>query len=465
MFRRLHNRILASYFLVLLSCFAITLVTSSLFIRSAYFSYVFEDLKNDAGLFVDEHTRAAIEAKDMPALKEILSRAEQGYTVDIVGRDGLLLASSQGAQSLDAAVTPTGEFVIKPAKGFGYSVRRHDNGIKTVYAVIPVVKDGERIGFVRISTPVLYIEKTIHKLQLFVVLIFLLAIAGSSTVGFFLSRGISAPLLAMTRVAREVSSGNLHSRVAIEAKSDEIGVLVNAFNEMIAKLEMVQERRKDILGNISHELMTPITSIRGFVETLYDGRIQDKGKIEECLEVIKNESQHLEELIEELRFISRVDAFSVKYDFAPLNITDVILEAEKALSVKAQSKAIAITNDFPGGSFLISGDYKALRQVFVNLLDNAIKYSFNGTTILVSLKKTDAALSVIISDEGIGIDKGEQEKIFERFYRVKDQPHAEKGLGLGLAIVREILNAHHADVAVTGRLNKGSQFSVTFPSR
>lgn len=464
MFKHLRNKILFSYFLVLLLCFLVVLITTSLFIRRTYFSYAVEDLRDDAGLFIDEFTREAILNKDFVLLKKILAKAEDNYTVDILDADGLILESSQTAAGMLSAGGLAGEeFRVISPRGYGYALRKDDRGVRMIYVALPVEKDAGLIGFVRIATPLSYIENTIARLKVYVVVIFILAVAVSSLLGLVLSRNLSSPLLEMAKVAGEISGGNLQNRVKIKNRRDEIGVLARAFNEMIERLKYVRQERENILSNISHELLTPITNIRGFAETLYEGGLKDKKEIEECIEVIKRESDYLEGLIEELRLLSRLDSLSMRYDFRPLQVKEVILEAEKSLSLKVQAKGIKIHNDFMEGCPLVQADHKALRQVFINLLDNAIKYSFPNQEVWVLLRMTNKSLKISVADKGIGIAAEDQEKIFERFYRIEGSLHSEKGLGLGLSIVKEILTSHRALIEVKSAPSQGAEFIISFP--
>jgi signal transduction histidine kinase len=463
MFKHIKNRIVVSYLVVLLSCFLAVFITTSLFIRKTYFSYALNDLRDDAGLFIDDSTKDAITTKNLDLLKKIVNKAEENYTLEIFDIKGDVAVSSTGENIVEKEDFNQDEFKIIPSRGYGYAVRKQKDKIKMVYVAIPITKENRRIGFIRISTPLLYIERTISRLRLYVVFIFMFGIAVSLPVSIFLSKGISSPLLKIAKIAREVSSGNFQKRVEINNRRDEIGILAYTFNEMIERLKQVQEERRILLSNISHELMTPITSIRGFVETLYEGRMRDKSSIEECLEVIKKESNYLEEMIEELQFISRIDALSMKYSFRALNVTDVILSAEQSLSVKIIKKDITVVNDFLKDCPCIKGDYKTLRQVFVNLLDNAIKYSPAKRRVIVSVKRKDKFIEVAFKDEGVGISAEEKDKIFERFYRCKNGHQREKGIGLGLSIVKEILSAHKSTIRVESQINRGSEFIIAFP--
>lgn len=462
MFKHIKNRILFSYFILLLSCFLSIFVIASLFLRNAYFSYALNDLKDDAGLFNDDFTKEAIINKDLDLLKKILDKAEDNYTIDIFGLKNGVVGNSKGEVFIKKQDFQQEEFKIIPSKGYGYALRE-ENSIRTAYLAIPIVKEGNRIGFIRISTPVLYIEKTINTLRLYILLIFVFAAVISFPVGILLSKGLSSPLLKIAKIAKEVSSGSLTKRVEIKKRTDEIGTLVNTFNEMVKKLEQASRERKILLGNISHELMTPITTIRGFIETLDAGKIKNRQSIEECLEVIKSESIYLRELIEELQLLARLDDLSVKYDFRPLNITAVILEAEKSLCLKAEEKDIDIINDFFTDSVFVRGDYKTLKRVFVNLLYNAIKYSPVGKSVFVSTRRKNGFLEIMVKDEGIGIGSDDKGKIFERFYRGRNEEQREKGIGLGLSIVKEILDAHKVPIRVESQPNKGSTFIITFP--
>lgn len=410
---------------------------------------------------MDEFSKNAIINKDIDFLKKLLKKAEENYTIDIFDGRGTPFASSERIDMKDGKFNQP-EFNIIPSRGYGYDIRTGADKAKTVYVAIPVTEQDKKIGFVRISTPLLYIEKTINRLRVYVILIFIFSVPISFMISMFLAKSISHPLIEMTSVARKISSGNLNCRIDIKKRRDEIGILVNTFNEMIERLKAVHNERKVLFDNISHELMTPITTIRGFVETIYDGKVKDKKVIEECLELIKKESGYLEGLIEELQFISQIDALSVKYDFKPLNVTEVILDAEESFIVRAKEKNIDISNDFIKDCPNIKADYKTLKRVFVNILDNAIKYSLEDRKILVSVRRMDRFLKVSVEDHGIGIDSHDKSRIFERFYRNEEASGIYKGLGLGLSIVKEILNAHHADIEVNSRPNEGSQFIITF---
>ncbi len=461
MFNRIQNKILFSYIVVLISCFLVVLIAASLFIRKTYFSYALNDLKGDAGLFIDEFTKDAITNKNIDFLKKIIKKQGKNYSIDIFDSQGVFLAGSEH-MDLKRQEFEQPEFKIAPSKGYGYAIRLKEDKVKTIYAAIPIIENGNWIGFIRISTSISYIEKTIYRLRSYVIFIFIFSIPISFLISIFLARTISRPLIEMTKVAKKISSGDLNSRVIIKRRKDEIGILVNTFNEMVDRLKAIHDERKTLFDNISHELMTPITTIRGFVETICEGKVKDKKVTEECFELIKKESDYLEGLIEELQFVSQIDGLSVKYDFKPLKITEVILDVEDTISIKAREKNINIHNDFVEEYPYIKGDYRTLRRVFINLLDNAVKYSFEGSKIFVSARRMDKFLKVMIEDQGIGIDPRYKEKIFERFYRIEDDSRSCKGLGLGLSIVKEILNAHGACIEIDSQPNKGSKFTITF---
>jgi signal transduction histidine kinase len=462
MFNRIQNRILFSYIVVLISCFVVVLIAASLFIHKTYFSYALNDLKDDAGLFIDESTKEAMINKDMDFLRKIIRKQGEDYSIGIFDSQGALLAGS-GDMNLKRQGSEQPEFKIAHSKGYGYAIRPGKDKVKTVYVAIPVIENGSWIGFVRISTPISYIEKAIYQLMNYVIFIFIFSIPISFLISVFLARNISHPLIEMTKVAKKISSGDLNSHVSIKRRKDEIGILVNTFNEMVDKLRAIHNERKTLFDNISHELMTPITTIRGFVETIYEGKVKDGKVIKECFELIKKESDYLERLIEELQFISQVDGLSVKYDFKPLKIAEVILDVEDTISVKAREKNINIHNDFIEECPYVKGDYKTLRKVFINLMDNAVKYSAENCEIFVSMRRMDRFLKVMIEDQGIGIDPRHKEKIFERFYRIEDDAMSNKGLGLGLSIVKEILNAHRTCIEIDSQPGKGSKFTIAFP--
>lgn len=231
----------------------------------------------------------------------------------------------------------------------------------------------------------------------------------------------------------------------------------------ITDLKRVEQMRKDFVANVSHELRTPITSIKGFAETILDDEFNDPDLERKFLSIIHKESDRLQTLIQDLLDLSKLEKEAFDLTVQPLMVTELLEECIDFARLEADKKSIAIeTEIIPDVS--IKGDYPLLRQVFLNLIYNAINYTLENGSIHVSLKANESWIKVSIKDNGIGIPQEALDRIFERFYRVdKARSRNTGGTGLGLAIVKHIVEGHHGFVEVESELNKGSIFTVTIP--
>ncbi|QED48896.1 two-component system histidine kinase PnpS [Cytobacillus dafuensis] len=229
----------------------------------------------------------------------------------------------------------------------------------------------------------------------------------------------------------------------------------------ISDLKKLEQMRKDFVANVSHELKTPITSIKGFSETLLDGAMEDKQALEAFIKIILQESDRLQSLIHDLLDLSKIEQHSFSLNIQTFNITDTLDAVIAIVNQKAVEKEIQITFDQGHKPMHIEGDANRLKQIFINLVSNAISYTPNGGSVSLSLSETEKNIFVEVKDTGIGIEKEEINRIFERFYRVdKARSRNSGGTGLGLAIVKHIVEAHKGKIHVVSEVGKGTRFLV-----
>jgi len=232
----------------------------------------------------------------------------------------------------------------------------------------------------------------------------------------------------------------------------------------ITELKRLEEIRKDFVANVSHELRTPISSIKGYAETLLDGKADNEDTVKEFLSIIYQDSNRLANLIDDLLDLSKIESGKMKMDFEPLEILPIVSRCVNVLDKSAKDKTLSIKLDIPADLSKVLGDHKRLSQVFLNLLDNAIKYTPEGGSITVNATNKEQIVQIDISDTGIGIAEKDLPRIFERFYRVdKARSRELGGTGLGLSIVKHIIQAHNGQVWVQSTLGQGSTFSFTIP--
>ena len=229
----------------------------------------------------------------------------------------------------------------------------------------------------------------------------------------------------------------------------------------ITELKRLEQIRKDFVANVSHELKTPITSIKGFSETLLDGALHDEDTLRSFLTIILNESNRLQMLIQELLQLSRMEQQVIELQCNDIDLVALLEEIGMMLSTRMQAKQITFDMEVPDQA-IVEGDLSRIKQVFINLLSNAVNYTLVGGKVGVIVKDENDFVTVSIQDNGIGIENKELPRIFERFYRVdKARSRDSGGTGLGLSIVKHILEIHHGKVTVNSTVGVGTIFTVT----
>ena len=282
-------------------------------------------------------------------------------------------------------------------------------------------------------------------------------------IGFFVARRVTRPIERMTDVARAVAGGDYDQSVRTH-RIDEIGSLANALNTMTSQLRRLETIRRDFIANISHELKTPLTAIRGLVETMIDDKEMDPETHDRFLEKICAQSNRLTTLVSDLLTISRLESDGAVRDFQLFDMREPLGESIRALRSVADSKRIALEYATPEDPVGIAGDAEELRELTDNLVGNAIKYTPSGNRVKVTLSGADGWATLDVEDDGIGIAPADQGRVFERFYRVdKARSRELGGTGLGLSIVKHVALSHGGNVSLRSTLGEGSVFRVQIP--
>ncbi len=234
----------------------------------------------------------------------------------------------------------------------------------------------------------------------------------------------------------------------------------------MTRLQRLENIRRDFVANVSHELKTPITAIKGSVETLLGGAVEDEENAQRFLEIIARQSDRLNAIIEDLLALSRIEQGEEQEGLVrtKTQLRSVFLNTLQACQLKAQEKQVVLEMDCPD-DIEIMINAPLLEQALVNLIDNAIKYSSQNDRVLFTAEQTDASVVIKVRDWGSGISQEHLPRLFERFYRV-DKARSRKlgGTGLGLAIVKHIVQSHNGHIAVESSLGQGSTFTIQLPS-
>lgn len=280
--------------------------------------------------------------------------------------------------------------------------------------------------------------------------------------GYLLARKSLAPIAAMTAQAERISAENLHERLPVKNKNDELGRLARVFNELLARIEGSFDGMRRFTADASHELRTPLAIIRGEADVALSQE-REPDEYRETLAIIQDESRRLSGIVEDMLALARADAGQRRLKLEEFYFNDLIEECVRSARALALNKNITL-NFEPSDDIAFHGDEDLLRRMILNLLDNAIKYTPAGGLVSIRLWREGHQMKLRVVDTGIGIPAEAAARVFERFYRVdKARSRAEGGSGLGLPIVKWIAEAHHGSVSLESEPERGSRFTITLP--
>ena len=277
--------------------------------------------------------------------------------------------------------------------------------------------------------------------------------------GFIQQRTFSITATPVQALESGMPGGAFAAPAAPEKPSGAVVVLHD-----VTELRRLERVRQDFVANVSHEFKTPLTAIQGFAETLLAGAMEDSHSNRRFLEIIRDHAVRLARLTNDLLKLARIEAGKLEVEFFPVQLMEVIESSAETTLLKASRKQIALEVDVPPGLPMVRGDASLLRDVLQNLVDNAIQYTSEGGRIRVSASAGTREVVVCVEDTGIGIPLADQERIFERFYRVDAARSREAGgTGLGLSIAKHIVEAHGGRLWVESEVGHGSKFLFSVP--
>ena len=347
--------------------------------------------------------------------------------------------------------------------GYGYSVRRSGTlGMQMAYAAI-CSSDGKYI--LRLSASSTGLGEYILMLIPAAFLSFGIAFFASVMEAERFSQSITRPLQEISN--EMVRMDDDYTRFQFEkCPYEEINVIADTTTRMsrnmkkyLERIEKEKQIRQEFFSNASHELKTPITSIRGYVELLESGMAQDPDTAHDFLGRIKKEAMRMTNLVDDILMISRLESRGAKADIVTIRTVELLEDSLSSIAAQAASRGITVHKECE--NFTIRADLRQMQELFNNLLTNAVKYNNEGGEIWVQVKHWGADMILTVRDTGVGIPAESQSRIFERFYRVdKGRSRKQGGTGLGLSIVKHIVNFYHGSVKVESEVGKGSTFTV-----
>lgn len=338
----------------------------------------------------------------------------------------------------------------------------------TLTVGVPILDSNKNvIGSVLLHAPITGITDALNKTVSILSVSLLIALLIAVGLGIFYSIIFTRPLKTMNLTALEMARGNYNARTGI-MRQDEIGqlggsldLLASELSEATEKINKLEQVRRDFVANVSHEFRTPLTVIRGSLEALSDGTIEEKDDIRHYHQRMLSETRSLERLVSDLLELSRLQSGKITIHKEQVHIPSLLSDTVRSMQTIADKKEMQIecitANNIPP----VLGDYDRLRQLFIIFIDNAIKYSPDKTvvTITVTVKKT---LEILIQDQGYGIAEEELPYVWDRFYKA-DKSRKSSGTGLGLAIAKHLIDLHGGSVELRSIIGKGTTIAIQLP--
>jgi len=303
-----------------------------------------------------------------------------------------------------------------------------------------------------------------------VLLVFATAVAGLA--GFFLAESLIGRITEVDEAAKHLANGDFSVRVS-ESGNDEMAALSRAFNHMAVELQSTRQKqeeldimRRDLIAWVSHDLRTPITSIRAILEALGDGVVDEPETVQRYLKNAQGDIRLLSNLIDDLFVMAQMDAGGLKMDFQQNSLGDLISDSLESFSELARRNSIKLTGSIEPGIDPVRFDNQRLFRAVSNLVSNAIRHTPKGGEISVCANNNRGNVEIIITDSGEGIFVEDLPFVFDRFYRSeKSRNRQTGGAGLGLAIAKGIIEAHHGSIKVESTRGEGSKFIILIPNK
>lgn len=461
----LYSKLVATYFAVIFISFVFLAVLLSIWFENYYYDQRKQALLKEAEVFNGMMEEFAKGEKDPQSLRQELNALDRLLNTKIwfIDRYTFIVASSREDENSLVSSWITVEEIGQALKGKtiakeGVFQDRFKTPMLTV--AFPLVVDNKIYGAAIMNSPIYEIRGALRKVYLVIWISAIFAITISTFIIYSLSQKILIePLYNINRIARDISNGEFAKRVNITSR-DEIGELAESFNYMADTLQNLENLRRDFIANISHELRSPITSIRGFIQGILDDTIpEDRQKY--YLEIALNESKRLTRLISDILDLSRLESGEFSLKLGSFDINELIRINILRFENEIENKKLNVDVTLAGEELYVTGDRDRIGQVISNLIDNAIKFTVENGKIGLKTRIEGKKVVISVSDTGVGIPEDELKLIWDRFHMVDKSRTNKKGTGLGLSIVRQIINQHGEKIWVESKEGEGTNFSFT----
>jgi len=378
--------------------------------------------------------------------------------VQVIDTDGEIIVSTSGFETVQNEMP---DYDLSIQTGTSQMVKSEtDTGENIMAATTPIYNSsGEFLGSYRWITSMKVINKNTAAFSFICATVALLILLLFGFMGLYFLKSIATPIKDASNMARKIAAGDFNSKIEI-SKNDEVGELCDTINYMATELSQAQNLKNDFISSVSHELRTPLTAIRGWGETAKMSLGSDDELVSKGLDVVLSEADRLSGLVEELLDFSRIETGRLSVISQPLNVTQILIQSANMYAELAKQNGIDFVFTPPAEQLEVMGDADRLKQVFINIIDNAVKYTKSGGQVLISQLKEEGCVRISVADTGVGIPEEDIEHVKEKFYKANK---TVRGSGIGLAVADEIIRQHQGLLFIQSTEGAGTTATVVLP--
>ncbi|OIK14174.1 two-component sensor histidine kinase [Bacillus sp. MUM 116] len=451
------RRVVWSYLVLIIFSVALFEAIILFALRVYYVDGIKQTLRDQGRLFSSYYEKELINNELLNAPGKLLNqyRLSVSAEVQLIDLKGNIIADTH--QNNQKSIGDYEDVKSALSGGTGYLDTNAADGERILYVTQPLKRGSTVIGAIRFTTSMERLNHVFTKNMLILLSFGGIVILTAAIISFFLANTITKPISAITKAAEQMASGKFATRIKKE-NEDEIGKLADTLNYMAIQIEKHEQLKNEFIASVSHELRTPLTSIKGWAVTL--NSMSEEDFFRDGLEIISTESDRLNQLLNDLLDFSSLTSGKLPLVFENVTLAPLLQQVIHQLTPRAQRQGIKLTGQIDEELEPVLADQNRLKQVLMNLLDNAFKFTPYGGTIIVMLKSKGKEAIIKVIDSGRGISEEDLQLVKKKFYKGKSKG---AGSGLGLAIVDEIIQAHHGKFSLSSRNGDGTTAEIRLP--
>lgn len=458
--KSIKTRLTRSYFIVIILTVAICEVFLISSVKKYFYDNARELLSNQIKLSADFYNTylSSTDLQENIADDVDIFWKNTPAEVQILDLSGNILMDSIGYYKSEPINSK--DFQSALSGNLGSYIYDYPNSRETIMSIAYPLKNQDKVqGVIRFITSLEKVDESILEISLFMLLIGATVIILSSIISIFISNRITQPIKVITAGAEEMASGKFNEKIQ-KNSDDELGKLTDTLNYMAEEIQKNERLKNEFIASVSHELRTPLTSIKGWAVALSLCDLENKSEFQDGLKIIEHECDRLTLLVEELLDFSKLISGKITLQKDWIDFEEFLIYRVKQATPRSQRENVKLSFINKDKLPEVFVDINRIKQVFMNILDNAFKFTPSGGEITITTSKLDNNLFISIKDTGCGISKEDLPKVTEKFYKGKNSKSKN---GIGLSICKEIISLHKGTLKILSEEGKGTEIQITLP--